>query len=243
MNSAGWEFGLHWSFQGEYVLIPSIRLKSFPSFLVASTLTLFICIAERCLSRLLEKHWLPSFLRSSARWQKLAWKTTLYWLAVFMRLNYMLIAMTFHLGLLLVIITSLATTQFTIELLDVPSCRTETGSDRHSDASQRPLVNERPHPLGSMITRPRSRSKPDAIFIHPAESNLARADAVALELGLSDNTDRIHGNRYERASPPWNTGEGREAARKLLGPSHQLSERDPFLVAHDLDSESVLESS
>ena len=89
-------------------------------------------------------------------------------------------------------------------------------------------------------TRPRSRSKPDAIFIHPTESNLARADAAALELGLSGHTDRVHGNRYDREEAPWVTGAGQNAARTLLGAAHrktsETSERDPFLVTDDSDS-------
>lgn len=86
-------------------------------------------------------------------------------------------------------------------------------------------------------TRPRSRSKPDAIFIHPTESNLARADAVALELGLSGNTDRVQGNVYDLEEAPWATGAGQKAARTLLGAAHRRSsettERDPFLMTDD----------
>jgi hypothetical protein len=104
----------------------------------------------------------------------------------------------------------------------------------HPIDSQDTLL-ERPHVL---TTRPRSRSKPDAIFIHPAESNLARADAVALELGLSDNTDRVKGNRYDREEAAWEAGAGQNAARTLLGSAHRkTSEQDPFLVLDDPDSD------
>lgn len=37
----------------------------------------------------------------------------------------------------------------------------------------------------------RPRSKPSDLYIHPNLSNVARADAVATELGLSGNTDRV----------------------------------------------------
>ncbi len=38
------------------------------------------------------------------------------------------------------------------------------------------------------LNRPRSKARPDSIFIHPNHSNIARADAVAMELGLSSST-------------------------------------------------------
>jgi hypothetical protein len=65
------------------------------------------------------------------------------------------------------------------------------------------------------------------------ESNLARADAAAVELGLSGNTDRMHVNRYDREEAPWLPGTGQNAARTLLGSARrktsETSERDPFL--------------
>ena len=81
-----------------------------------------------------------------------------------------------------------------------------------------------------MVSRPRAKSKPDAIFIHPTDSNLARADARALELGLAGATDRV----ARQPSPPphrpgsWGQGEGRAAARAMLVGSHAASlEKDP----------------
>ena len=44
--------------------------------------------------------------------------------------------------------------------------------------------------------RPRSRSKPESIFIHPNHSNIARADAAAVQLGLAGDTDLVKGNVY-----------------------------------------------
>lgn len=143
----------------------------------------------------------------------------------------MLIAMTFHIGLILVIVTTLATSQFFIELV----CYSRTDMDHLTD-SQETLL-ERTHILAA---RPRSRSKPDAIVIHPAESNLARADAVALELGLSGNTERVHGNRYDREEAAWLPGAGQNAARVLLGSARrktsEASELDPFLVTDNPNS-------
>jgi hypothetical protein len=69
------------------------------------------------------------------------------------------------------------------------------------------------------IERPRSRSKPDNIFIHPNESNLARADAFALELGVGGDTELVQGNRADGQS--WQLGKGRDIARETFGGSHR----------------------
>jgi hypothetical protein len=66
-----------------------------------------------------------------------------------------------------------------------------------------------------MTTRPRSKSKPDLdIFIHPAESNIARADALAMQMGLAADSQRVH------IAPPgsakWETGKGPDVAKQLL---------------------------
>lgn len=66
--------------------------------------------------------------------------------------------------------------------------------------------------------RTRSKSKPDNIFIHPAQSNLARADAAAQQLGLSGDTDLVQGSTYlENGEGHWELGKGRDTARELLG--------------------------
>lgn len=68
-------------------------------------------------------------------------------------------------------------------------------------------------------SRPRSRSKPAGIFIHPAESNLARADAVAVQLGLSGDTELVKANEYPADEEPWELGKGKDVARALLSRS------------------------
>ena len=64
--------------------------------------------------------------------------------------------------------------------------------------------------------RPRSRSKPDSIFIHPNESNLARADAAAVQLGLSGDTELVKANVYPSDEDRWELGRGKDVARELL---------------------------
>ena len=64
--------------------------------------------------------------------------------------------------------------------------------------------------------RPRSRSKPESIFIHPNHSNIARADAAAVQLGLAGDTDLVKGNVYPADAETWEHGRGRDVAREML---------------------------
>lgn len=86
-------------------------------------------------------------------------------------------------------------------------------------------------------TQPRSKSKPDAISIHPNDSNIARADAAASNLDLPNDTDHNHRNNYRRDEPAWTSSDGKGVARALLGAGRKPSERDPFHAMHDSDSE------
>lgn len=100
-----------------------------------------------------------------------------------------------------------------------------------------PLLQEGSYALTSTVTRPRAKSKPDSIFIHPAQSNLARADAAAMELGLAGSTDHVHGNKYPGEEAAWEVGKGRDVARALLGSGRADSQR-PFHLGGDSDSDS-----
>jgi hypothetical protein len=91
----------------------------------------------------------------------------------------------------------------------------------------------------------RSKPKPAGLFIHPTNSNLARADAVAVELGLHGSTNRVKALRTSCDSDDdgmmWEHGSGPEAARALLGGasihSRTDSQQNLFQVA-DSGSES-----
>jgi len=104
-----------------------------------------------------------------------------------------------------------------------------------------PLLSQNQQPCK---TRPRSKSKPDEIFIHPAESNIARADAVALELGLGGNTERVTSHHYHsRDMPTWETGKGRDVARQMLAgpakpPHSQRQSHEQFFIGKGSDSDS-----
>ncbi|OBZ79643.1 hypothetical protein A0H81_01362 [Grifola frondosa] len=129
----------------------------------------------------------------------------------------MLIAMTFNIGLIVVAVTTLSAGQFAIELLDSPSPRIPDHENikeplLRSSTDDRTAVESYPLPA-----RPRSRSKPQAIFIHPNESNIARADAVAEQLRLTSSPDSADDDMYPVQGGGWHPGHGRDAARELLG--------------------------
>ncbi|KAJ3527689.1 hypothetical protein NM688_g8097 [Phlebia brevispora] len=70
--------------------------------------------------------------------------------------------------------------------------------------------------------RTRSKSKPSRIFIHPADSNLARADAVAQQLGLAGDTDLVKGSQHPLdGEASWMVGKGKDLARDIMGPSRR----------------------
>ncbi|KAF8665336.1 hypothetical protein AX16_000355 [Volvariella volvacea WC 439] len=154
----------------------------------------------------------------------------------------MLISMSFHLGLLFVITTALGFAQFFIELHKTKAHSEYENLSHHPiDSPRTPLVQENPYALRTVTsnisgTRPRSRSKPDAIFIHPNDSNIARADAAALELGIGGDTEYVKGDVYTHEPARWETGAGRDMARALLGSGRQKRDTG-FTIGDDSDSD------
>ncbi|KDR85678.1 hypothetical protein GALMADRAFT_234685 [Galerina marginata CBS 339.88] len=233
------ESHLHWSFRDEHVLLPTLILNSFGSFFVACILVTAICVLERFFTFVLQTQWVPRLVARS-RITLALWRTGLYSVATSFRLCYMLVAMTFHIGLITVIVISLSTAQFVVEVKSLPRMRQAMPSNMH-EASSQPLLSEDRHdyPLKSVNGRPRSRSKPEDIFIHPAESNIARADAVALELGLAGETERVQAFSYPRDEPAWETGKGRDMAREMLLGSHKKQpSQESFYIHNGSDSDS-----
>jgi len=219
-----WQSSLHWAFRDEYVLVPFLHLTSFSNFLIAGLLAIIICLLERLVTFTLDKHQNgQEILWNRTWWSCACLRFSLYWIATFLRLCYMLIAMTFNIGLILLVVTTLAVGQFFIEVRNASSSlnnNTIASEGRDSEAAEaaEPLLHrlEETYPLKPFVTRPRCKSKPDDIFIHPANSNIARADAFALELGLSDQTQRVQGHNCGQDST-WGVGKGRDMARELLG--------------------------
>ncbi|KIY50614.1 hypothetical protein FISHEDRAFT_71652 [Fistulina hepatica ATCC 64428] len=216
----------HWTATG-HVLFESLSLDGgFPVYLAALVLIFVICASERIATHILSKNLVPAFAERS-RIKSALWRACIFWIATLMRLSYMLIAMSFHVGLILLVVTTLASSQFFIELWD---SRNSTSPRRFGDPyfyeERCGLLDELPLTKSTsstksfsnvMPSRTRTKSKPGDIFIHPAHSNLARADAAALELGLAGCTERVHAVQYDKEEAPWVEGEGRDAAHALLG--------------------------
>ncbi|KZT27681.1 hypothetical protein NEOLEDRAFT_1060369 [Neolentinus lepideus HHB14362 ss-1] len=248
----GWEDRLHFAYLGEHVLFQSLVLNSFAHFLLASCLTFFLCLTERLLTLALTKHWSPFASTRHSRLRSALWRAALYWIVTFVRLLYMLIAMTFHVGILIVTVTALTTGQFIIEYYDAPQVHRNS---RDVYSVKEPLLSPSPESesyslrMDQMKGRPRSKSKPESIFIHPNESNIARADAVALEMGLHGDTELVKGNMYPEEDDAWELGKGREVARALLSGTsketrnstrhhrHSSSQQRLFHIGEDSDEE------
>jgi len=204
--SGGWQDYLHWSLLSEHVLVPHLQLQSAWTFTLASLLTVFVCLSERLLTYALSCSEAPRTRRARSPLRAALRRTCLYWLVTFDRMLYMLIAMTFNVGLLVILVTSLSAGQFLIEYRNLTSVPQSPDPESKepllaSDYYERPAEHASYPPQG-ITTRPRSKSKPDSIFIHPSESNIARADAAAVSLGLAGDTDLV-GLHPRSPSWPW----------------------------------------
>ncbi|KAJ3851826.1 copper transporter [Lentinula lateritia] len=226
---------LHWSFRGTHILLPGLRLSSFGSFTAASLFVIAICFSERFLSFLSEQEWRPPFVARS-RWQNVCWKTALYWVITLLRLLYMLCAMSFHFGTPVYSVTKVTSLAVAHLLIEVRKDIQSSDTRGVYSSIEQPFHDDTPnHRLPSVR---RSKSKPNGIFIHPQHSNLARADAAALQLGLGGPTERVSGSVYQlKEEASWKIGTGKDVARALLGGSQQQSNTNQhsFGVGSDSD--------
>ncbi|KAL4069824.1 hypothetical protein V8B97DRAFT_640014 [Scleroderma yunnanense] len=181
----GWVDYLHFTFLGEHVLFSSLRLGSLWSFLLSS-----ILVQPRWVSR--------------SRLLCAGWNASLYGLVTLCRLLYMLVAMSYQVGMIAIVVISLSIGQFIIEYRSHPQV------DFEIPDVQEPLLESPRH------RKTRTKSRPDSIFIHPYYSNLARADAAALELGTAGDTEFVQGNKPVD-DHIWDHGKGRDVARELFG--------------------------
>ncbi|KAJ7597431.1 hypothetical protein C8J56DRAFT_920049 [Mycena floridula] len=110
------------------------------------------------------------------------WKSTLYYWTTLLRFLEMLLVMNFNIPILLLVVTTLSTAQFFIELRREPQAPTQ--------APYSPLLGEQT--LNGVVNRPRPKSlTPDDIYT-PKFSNFVRASEVALELGLPQQDVHSH---------------------------------------------------
>ncbi|KAJ6489598.1 copper transporter [Mycena vitilis] len=217
-----WGDTLHWSFDGSHVLFSFFQLDSFGGFVLGALFTAAICVCERLLSFAFDHRWGPASIRRS-RAANALWRAGMYWVLALLRLMYMLIAMTMHAGLILVAVTTLAVCQFFIELRTPPPTRDLD----YTPLEEAPLYTMPScEDVGAFRHDARAKPRPEEIFIHPAQSNVARADALA------GGTGRMQGIREARNGPD---------ARSLLGQAKPASvgpRRAPFQLGDPGDSDS-----
>ncbi|KAF7307550.1 hypothetical protein MIND_00549800 [Mycena indigotica] len=124
----------HWGLDGEHVLFASVRLDSAGGLLAGALLTAGVCACERLLTYAHERRWAPARVRRAGGGAGgVAGGGVLGARAA---PAYMLIAMTFHAGLILIAATTLAIGQFFIELRTAPQLL---------DREYAPLDDPRPH--------------------------------------------------------------------------------------------------
>jgi len=110
-----WKPYFHISLDGGIFLFPFLRISSPASFLLASTFSALVCWLERLLTYLHGRGYVPLAFERMGRTGVAGWRAGMYGVLTFLRLLYMLIAMTFHLGLLFVVVLALSVSQFVIE--------------------------------------------------------------------------------------------------------------------------------
>ncbi|KAJ7447254.1 copper transporter [Mycena latifolia] len=193
---------LHWFLKDTHVIFSFIDLGAPGGVVLGALLTVAICALERLLAFATERHWGPARIRGS-RGANALWRAGVYWMLALLRLAYMLIAMTMHIGLILIIVTTLAVGQFFIELRTPSRDRTDYAPlDEDTPLYARPSCEDVAFPPA------RARSKPEELLIHSAQSSVARADAA-----LATRTQM----RYPSETAAWEAGKGPDVARALLG--------------------------
>lgn len=171
--------------------------------MLSSLLVGAICLFERFLTALSNQCFQPRWA-SRSRILSAGWNASLYGLVTLCRLLYMLLVMSYQVGIIAVVVISLSIGQFFVEYCNHP----QVDQDIH--------VQEALLPGSPRHRQNRTKPKPDSIFIHPYHSNLARADAAAFELGISGDTELVTGIR-PADDQGWEHGKGRDVARELFG--------------------------
>ncbi|CAE6438873.1 unnamed protein product [Rhizoctonia solani] len=206
----------HTKFDGSAFIFPSLRITSWPTFAAACFITSAICLSERYLTYLISTKRTPF---QSHRPAAIAlFRSAMYWVVSFERLIYMLIAMSFHLGLILATVTSLSIGQFFIELQEAKSSTTATES-YHPLRDSVDLDNE-------PYTDPPTSLFPFTPSSRAGQSEVTQIRAPITETGISQSSLLTPHYRapprkvvaFEvSANTDIGTGNGRERAREIMG--------------------------
>ncbi|QRV80466.1 copper transport protein CTR2 [Ceratobasidium sp. AG-Ba] len=210
-------------FDGSSFIFPSLRIKSWPTFLAACLITAAICLSERYLTYLISLKWTP--LKKKTPLTVSFWRTAMYWVVTLERLIYMLIAMSFHVGLILAIVTSLAIGQFFIEFQEAKG----SVGPRHVFQA---LESYYPLRSSSEMENEPYTDPPSSLFPFTPANRSSQADNSHFHIPLPSRSSSPPDSELlsptYRASPrrvvfqvPENTdvgsGSGRDRAREIMG--------------------------
>ncbi|KAH7339011.1 hypothetical protein B0J17DRAFT_717441 [Rhizoctonia solani] len=190
-------------------------ITSWLTFAAACLITSAICLSERYLTYLISTKWTP--LHSKSPVAVSLFRSVLYWVVTLERLIYMLIAMSFHAGLIIATVTSLSIGQFIIELQEAKSSSGATESyhplrdsvDLDNEPYTDPPTSLFPFTPSSRGTQseatqfraPVTETNPQSSFLTPSYRAPPRK-AVAFELPTSTDIG---------------SGSGRDRAREIMG--------------------------
>ncbi|KEP53196.1 Ctr domain protein [Rhizoctonia solani 123E] len=204
----------HMGFDGSAFIFPSLKITSWPTFTAACLITSTICLSERYLTYLISTKWTPTQSKNPVAVS--LFRSALYWVVTLERLVYMLIAMSFHAGLILVTVTSLTIGQFIIELQEAKHSTAATESYhplRDSvDLDNEPYTDP-PTSLFPFTPTPRSAQPEISRFRTPVTE--------AMQSSLLTPSYRAPPRKAVAFELPKHTdvgsGNGRERAREIMG--------------------------
>jgi len=139
--------GLHFSFQGDVLLFGSLKLIGIANFCMAVVIVFAVCLLERYITLLLMLRRFPKRWQSDITPTRAAiWRGGLYGGAVTLRLLYMLLSMSLHVGIIATIVLSLTFGQLVIEYhLEAHKLLGASSAVGNKDAEYAPIPMYTPH--------------------------------------------------------------------------------------------------
>ncbi|KAG8689125.1 hypothetical protein FRC11_004043 [Ceratobasidium sp. 423] len=217
----------HMGFDGSAFLFPSLRITSWPTFAAACFITSAICLSERYLTYLMSTKWTP--LQSKSPVAVSLFRSALYWVVTFERLIYMLIAMSFHAGLIIATVTSLSIGQFIIELREAKSSAGATvpeesdylsGSESYHPLRDSVDLDNEPYtdpPTSLFPFTPNSRgTKPEVVQFRAPVTEAVPSQSSLLTPGYRAPPRKAVAFEIP-ANSDVGSGNGRERAREIMG--------------------------
>ncbi|KIO24606.1 hypothetical protein M407DRAFT_26034 [Tulasnella calospora MUT 4182] len=208
-ESSGFTGGLHFGFHEDTLLFGGLQLTSWTSFIVGILLTSTICLFERFITLLLSSKTLPARCRiDGCPFRTALLRTSLYALATLLRLAYMLLSMTMHIGIILTIVFSLSVGQFCIEYRQASPSSASGGGNRPGFYTPLPLYPSSNAAEGGSWDGSRDKANQIMLGVLPPSSGNSRSvtptagtTSGPLSSQLFDPRRRGNGQAAPRYSP------------------------------------------